>query len=79
MRYVPIVRTIIRLDEQLYRSLDEIAEEHRPMLAAIEARDPDLAAQRFETHVEHAFGLVADYIEHLPGAAESDAPAQQPA
>ncbi len=28
----------------------------------------------FETHVEHAFGLVADYIEHLPGAAESDAP-----
>ena len=39
------------------------------MLAAIEARDPDLAAQRFETHVEHAFGLVADYIEHLPGAA----------
>jgi DNA-binding GntR family transcriptional regulator len=79
MRYVPIVRTLIRLDEQLYRSLDEIAGEHRPMLAAIEAHDPDLAAQRFETHVEHAFGLVADYIEHLPGAQEGEAAAQRSA
>jgi DNA-binding GntR family transcriptional regulator len=79
MRYVPMVRTLIRLDEHLYRSLDEIAEEHRPMLAAIEARDPDLAAERFETHVEHAFGLVADYIEHLPSALEDGTAAPRPA
>jgi DNA-binding GntR family transcriptional regulator len=68
MRYVPIVRTVIRLDEYLYRSPGEIADEHRPLLAAIEERDPELAAARFETHIEHAFGLVAEYIEHLPGA-----------
>ena len=79
MRYVPMVRTLIRLDEHLYQSLDEIAEEHRPMLAAIEARDPDLAAARFETHVEHAFGLIADYIEHLPGAHEDGSAAQRSA
>ena len=79
IRYVPIVRTLIRLDEHLYRSLDEIAAEHRPMLAAIEARDPDLAAERFETHIEHAFGLVADYIEHLPAAHEGEGASKQSA
>src|SRR5215470_7273017 len=42
MRYVPIVRTLIRLDEHLYRSVAEIADEHRPLLAAIEEREPDL-------------------------------------
>jgi len=68
MRYVPIVRTVIRLDEYLYRSPGEIADEHRPLLAAIEKRDPDLAAALFEAHIEHAFGLVAEYIDHLPGA-----------
>jgi GntR family transcriptional regulator, gluconate operon transcriptional repressor len=79
IRYVPIVRTLIRLDEHLYRSLDEIAAEHRPMLAAIEARDPDLAAERFETHIEHAFGLVAEYIEHLPAAHEGEGASKQSA
>jgi GntR family transcriptional regulator, gluconate operon transcriptional repressor len=68
MRHVPVVRTLIRLDEHLYSSPEEIAGEHRPMLEAIKARDPELAAARFEAHVEHAFGLVAEYIDHLPGA-----------
>jgi GntR family transcriptional regulator, gluconate operon transcriptional repressor len=67
MRHVPIVRTVIRLDEHLYSSPEEIAGEHRPMLEAIEAGDPELAAARFEAHVDHAFGLVSEYIEHLPG------------
>ena len=71
MRHVPVVRTLIRLDEYLYASTEEIADEHRPMVEAIEARDPELAASRFETHVELAFGRVSGYIEHLPDAAGS--------
>ncbi len=74
MRHVPVVRTLIRLDEHLYASPEEIAGEHRPMLEAIEARDPELAAARFETHVEHAFGLVAEYIDQLPGAHDGEVP-----
>src|SRR5262249_62031576 len=70
MRYVPIVRTVIRLDEYLYRSPGEIADEHRPLLAAIETRDSDIAAALFEAHIEHAFGLVAEYIDHLPAASD---------
>lgn len=67
VRYVPMVRTLIRLDEFLYSSLDEIADEHRPLLDAIEAGDGDLAASRFEAHVEHAAALVSNYIDRLPG------------
>ena len=37
------------------------------MVEAIEASDPELAAARFESHVELAFGRVSEYIEHLPG------------
>lgn len=74
MRHVPMVRTLIRLDEHLYSSPGEIAGEHRPMLEAIAARDPELAAARFEAHVEHAFGLVAEYIGQLPGAHDGDRP-----
>jgi DNA-binding GntR family transcriptional regulator len=72
MRHVPVVRTMIRLDEHLYASPEEIAGEHRPMVEAIEARDPELAAARFETHVELAFGRVSEYIEHLPGVRSGD-------
>ncbi|HEU0194863.1 MAG TPA: GntR family transcriptional regulator [Gaiellales bacterium] len=66
MRYVPVVRTLIRLDEHLYSSPEEIAQEHEPMLAAIEARDPDAAAARFEAHIDHAYQLVSEYLERLP-------------
>ena len=72
MRHVPVVRTMIRLDEHLYASPEEIAGEHRPMVEAIEARDPQLAAARFESHVELAFGRVSEYIEHLPGVRSGD-------
>jgi GntR family transcriptional regulator, gluconate operon transcriptional repressor len=66
MRHVPVVRTLIRLDEHLYSSPEEIAREHQPMLEAIETHDPETAAARFEAHIDHAFGLVSEYLEHLP-------------
>ena len=65
-RHVPLLKTLIPLDEHLYRSMDEIAFEHRPMLEAIEAGDPELARDRFVAHVERARDLVAEYIETHP-------------
>ena len=63
-RYVPTLRALLRLDEHVYRSLDDIALEHRPLLAAIEAGDADGAAALAEGHCDHAGELIADYVEH---------------
>ncbi len=50
----------------LYRSSDDIAVEHEPLMQAIESGDAPLAASRFESHVERACDLVATYIDALP-------------
>jgi DNA-binding GntR family transcriptional regulator len=65
-RYVPMLRGLLRLDERVYRSLDEIALQHRPLLDAIESGDADLAADLFARHSEQAGELIAGYIESLP-------------
>ena len=44
MRYVPTLRGLLRLDEHVLRSLDEIALQHRPLVEAIEAGDEETAA-----------------------------------
>jgi GntR family transcriptional regulator of gluconate operon len=64
-RSAPLLQTLIALDEHLYASLDDIADEHRPMLEAIERGDDDEASRRFEAHVERAGSLVAGYIDAL--------------
>ena len=65
LQHVRALRTLIRLDEQLYRSPAEIAPQHRPILDAIEAGDSDLAAARCEAHCEEARELIATYLEGL--------------
>jgi len=62
-RYVPTLRALLRLDEHVYRSLDDIAMEHRPLFEAIEAGDADEAARLAEQHCDHAGDLIADYVE----------------
>lgn len=62
-RYVPTLRALLRLDEHVYRSLDDIALEHGPLLEAIEADDPDRASSLAESHCDHAGELIADYVE----------------
>lgn len=64
-RSAPLLKTLIALDEHLYASLDEIADEHRPMLEAIEQGDEEAASHRFEAHVDRAGALVAEYIDTL--------------
>jgi len=65
-RYVPTLRALLRLDEHVYRSLDDIALEHRPLVEAIEAGDADRAAELAEHHCDHAGELIADLIDGRP-------------
>jgi DNA-binding GntR family transcriptional regulator len=62
-RYVPTLRALLRLDEHVYRRLDDIATEHRPILEAIGRGDPAEAAAAAERHCDHAGDLIADYVE----------------
>ncbi len=66
LRYVPVLRGLLRLDERVYQSLDEIALQHRPLLEAIENGDADRAAALFEQHCAQAGELIARYIDSLP-------------
>ena len=70
-RYVPTLRALLRLDEHVYRSLDDIALEHRPLVEAIEAGDADGAAALAEAHCDHAGELIADYVERTAEAVEA--------
>lgn len=62
MRYVPTLRGLLRLDERVLRSLDEISLQHRPFVEAIEAGDENLAAQLLADHAEHAGELIAGLV-----------------
>jgi DNA-binding GntR family transcriptional regulator len=64
-RYVPTLRALLRLDEHVYRGLDQIALEHAPLLEAIEAGDERRAAALAEAHCDHAGELIAAYVERL--------------
>src|SRR5262249_54096910 len=65
-RHVPLLKTLIPLDEHLYSSMADSASEHLPLFEAIEAGDPKLASERFMAHVDLARDRVAAYIETHP-------------
>jgi len=65
-RYVPLVKSFMRLDEFLYETLDDVALEHEPMLRAIEDGDADLAAARFAAHTEKARDVLVAHVSSLP-------------
>ena len=62
MRYVPTLRGLLRLDEQVLRSLDEITQQHRPFVDAIEAGDEETAARLLNEHSEQAGELIAGVL-----------------
>jgi len=64
VRYVPMLRALLRLDERVLPSLDQAAMEHRPIVEAIDAGDPDLARRLAEEHCDHAGDLIATYLDH---------------
>jgi DNA-binding GntR family transcriptional regulator len=61
-RYVPLIRALLPIDEHLFRVPREIVDQHLPMLAAIEAKDAELAARLFAEHCEQARDLVMEYL-----------------
>jgi len=63
VRYVPMLRALLRLDERVLPSLDEAALQHRPLVQAIEAGDPGLAARLAEDHCDRAGELIATYLD----------------
>jgi DNA-binding GntR family transcriptional regulator len=65
-RYIAVLRALLRLDERVYSSADEIALQHRPLLEAIETGDADRAAAALEHHCVQAGDLIAGYIDSLP-------------
>jgi GntR family transcriptional regulator, gluconate operon transcriptional repressor len=67
MRYIPMLRALLRLDERVYRSMDELALQHRPLVEAIASGDEDRAAAVLRRHSEQAGELIAGYIDSLPG------------
>jgi GntR family transcriptional regulator of gluconate operon len=62
MRYVPTLRGLLRLDEQVLRSLDEISSQHRPLVESIEAGDEETSARLLNEHAEHAGDLIAGVL-----------------
>ena len=62
MRYVPTLRGLLRLDEHVLRSLDEISLQHRPFVDAIEAGDEEGAARLLNEHAEHAGEAIAGVL-----------------
>ena len=70
-RDVPTMQALIKIDDQLYASLADTAQEHRPLLEAIETGDPERAAAGFEGHIDRARDLVMEFMEAL---ADGDSP-----
>ncbi len=62
MRYVPTLRALLRLDEQVLRSLDEISLQHRPFVEAIGSGDEETSARLLAEHAEHAGELIAGVL-----------------
>jgi GntR family transcriptional regulator, gluconate operon transcriptional repressor len=65
-RDFPTMLGLIRIDDQLYPSLETMAREHRPILDAVGQRDADLAVTHLQKHIREASDLVAAHIEALP-------------
>jgi GntR family transcriptional regulator of gluconate operon len=63
LRYVPTLRGLLRLDEQIMPSMDEVVQQHQPILDAIEAGDEDLAARLVREHCLQAAALL---VERMP-------------
>lgn len=63
-RYVPVLRGLLRLDEKVMPTIAHVADQHRPVVAAIRAGDADEAVRLITEHSEEAGELLADLLEH---------------
>ena len=63
-RHVPVLRGLLRLDERIMPSIEHVADQHRPVVAAIRAGDEAEAVRLVIDHSEQAGELLADLLEH---------------
>ena len=61
-RYVPTIRGLLRLDEKIMPSLDEVVCQHVPMVDAIESGDEELAARLVREHSLEAGRLLVELL-----------------
>lgn len=59
---VPMLRSLLKLDEFLYASQPELAREHEVLLAAIESGDSDKAEAEAVWHLERARDVVTAFM-----------------
>ena len=52
------------MDERVMPSIDHVADQHRPVVAAIRAGDEDEAVRLVTEHSEQAGELLANLLEH---------------
>jgi GntR family transcriptional regulator of gluconate operon len=65
-RYVPTLRALLRLDEHVLRSLEDVPAQHAPLVAAISSGDEERAARLLAEHVEQAGHLIAEFVRKRP-------------
>jgi GntR family transcriptional regulator, gluconate operon transcriptional repressor len=66
LRYVPTLRGLLRLDEQIMPSMDEVVRQHQPIVDAIEAGDEELAARLAREHCLEAGRLLVALMPESP-------------
>lgn len=66
-RYVPMLRRLLPLDEQVMTSLEEVVEQHREILEALESEPPERAARVCERHCVEAAELLVRHLSPGPG------------
>lgn len=63
VRYVPMLRALLRVDERVSQSPMAIAREHRPLLEAIATGNVPHAVALAEHHCDHSVKLISDYLD----------------
>jgi GntR family transcriptional regulator of gluconate operon len=67
LRHVPVLHALLVYDALGYASQDDVAEQHRPILEAIDAGDAELASRRAIRHCDEACERVAPYFDEPGG------------
>ncbi len=66
-RHVPVLHALLVYDQLAYASPDDVAEQHRPILEAVQAGDPELASRLAIEHCDEACQKVARYFDEPAG------------
>lgn len=62
-RHVPALRGLVRMDERILPSIEDVADQHRPMVKAIRDGDEPEAVRLTTEHSERAGELLAQLLE----------------